>query len=281
MDLKLDFLPQVTEGISYSRYVGLSMEKPDFYETSFGNLAVFLNKGTSKVKNEDSLMVAHLEKRGMVLAVADGVGGHADGDHASRLAIDTLLEILEREPFSDAKIRNLVLDAFEEGNERIIRTFEEAATTLVVAEISDQAVKFYLAGDSLALISSSRGRLKYRVYGHNPVDFGILAGVWDESQYDPMGTRHMVTSVLGSEDMQVQVTSSLVLMPGDTLVLGSDGLFDNLSTREISKIVAHKNLSIAASQLQEKVASQMASGLAEYCKEDDLSFILFRPAPLI
>ncbi|MEI8026025.1 MAG: PP2C family serine/threonine-protein phosphatase [Pseudomonadota bacterium] len=278
MDVKTVFLPQITEGISYSRFVGFCMERPEFFETSCGSLAVFLKKGTKKSRNEDSLMVAQLENRGMVLAVADGVGGHADGDQASKLAIDTLIEIIEREPFSDAKIRNLVLDAFEEGNERIIRSFQDAATTLMVAEIKDQAVRFYLAGDSLALISSSRGRLKYRVYGHNPVDFGILAGVWDESQYDPMGTRHMVTSVLGSEDMQVQVTSSLVLTPGDTLVLGSDGLFDNLSSREISKIIAHKNLDLAASQLQEKVASQMKSGDLEYSKEDDLSFILFRPS---
>ncbi len=277
MDLKTVFLPQIAEGISYSRFVGLCMERPKCYDTSFGSLAVFLKKGTQKSKNEDSLMVAQLEKRGMVLAVADGVGGHADGDQASKLAIDTLLEIIEREPSGEAKIRNLVLDAFEEGNERIIRSFQDAATTLVVAEIRDQTVRFYLAGDSLALISSGRGRLKYRIYGHNPVDFGILAGVWDESHYDPMGTRHMVTSVLGSEDMQVQVTSSLVLTPGDTLVLGSDGLFDNLSSREISKIIAHKNLELAAVQLQEKVASQMKSGDLEYSKEDDLSFILFRP----
>lgn len=278
MDLKTVFLPQIAEGISYSRFVGLCMDRPELFETSCGSLAVFLKKGTKKSRNEDSLMVAQLENRGMVLAVADGVGGHADGDQASKLAIDTLIEIIEREPFGEAKIRNLVLDAFEEGNERIIRSFQEAATTLVVAEIKDQAVRFYLAGDSLALISSNRGRLKYRVYGHNPVDFGILAGVWDESHYDPMGTRHMVTSVLGSEDMQVQVTSSLVLTPGDTLVLGSDGLFDNLSSREISKIIAHKNLDLAASLLQEKVASQMKSGDLEYSKEDDLSFILFRPA---
>ena len=278
MDLKTALLPQVAEGISYSRCVGFCMERPELFETSYGSLAVFLKKGTKKPRNEDSLVVAHLEDKGLVLAVADGVGGHADGDLASKLAIDTLIEIMEREPFGEAKIRNLVLDAFEEGNERIIRSFQDAATTLVVAEIREQAVRFYLAGDSLALISSSRGRLKYRLYGHNPVDFGILAGVWDESHYDPMGTRHMVTSVLGSEDMQVQVTSSLVLSPGDTLVLGSDGLFDNLSSREISKIIANKNLELAAAHLQEKVASQMKSGNLEYSKEDDLSFILFRPS---
>ena len=277
MDIISEVLPKVSEHMSCSRFVGLSMDDPQFFDTPFGSLGVFLKKGVKKTRNEDALMVAHLADAGLVLAIADGVGGHANGDEASKIAIDTLIEVLGRMPSSNEKVRNLVLDAFEEGNERIVQAFQEAATTLLVAEITDHAVRFYLAGDSIGLVASSRGRLKYRVYGHNPVDFGILAGIWDDTQYDPMGTRHMVTSVLGSEDMQVQVTSALVLTPGDTLILGSDGLFDNLSAREISKIVAQKNLESATSQLRDKIASQMSSGDLEYSKEDDLSFIVFRP----
>jgi serine/threonine protein phosphatase PrpC len=255
----------------------LDMASPEIFHSPIGEVAFFLRKGRKKQENEDSLLITTVGDHTLLLAVADGVGGHANGADASKIATDTLSEIVHHRSKDEPKIRNLVLDAFEEINEKIVSNFDEAATTLIVAEISNQAVRFYLAGDSVALIASARGRLKYRIYGHNPVDYGILAGIWDDSNYDPMNTRHIVLSVLGSEDMQVITSSSLTLSLHDTLVIGSDGLFDNLPPREIAKILGGKDILQISTQLKDRVISRMESNDKEYSKEDDLSFIIFRP----
>lgn len=277
MDVKISTKNLIDQLITSKLCQGLDMVNPEVLSSPLGEVAFFLKKGKKKQQNEDSLLITTIGDDTLLLAIADGVGGHANGAEASKIATDTLSEIIQQRSKDEPKIRNLVMDAFEEINEKIVSNFDEAATTLIVAEISNYSVKFYLAGDSIALIASARGRLKYRVYGHNPVDYGILAGIWDDSHYDPMNTRHIVLSVLGSEDMQIITSSSLTLSVHDTLVIGSDGLFDNLPPREIAKILGGKDLVQVSNQLKDRVNVKMESTDKDYSKEDDLSFIIFRP----
>lgn len=279
MDIKppSDFTEQSTDDVASASwvYIDQTMTEPQFLMLPTAETAVFAKKGDHKLSNEDSVLVYDLGKKGIVLAIADGVGGHSHGGEASKIAIETLRDILTTDSIFST-VRESIIRSFDEANRKILDTYEDAATTLIVAEILGSSVRFYFAGDSLALIASGRGRLKYRVYGHNPIDYGILAGVFNELTYDPFGMRHMVTNVVGSQDMQIQVGSFLELSPQDTIILGSDGLFDNLPTKEIASALGPRETSEVADKLALKVKQRMESEEPEYAKPDDVSFVIYR-----
>lgn len=257
-------------------YVGKSLPEPISFSVPAGEIAFYLKKGEFKAENEDSVLVVDLGQRGLVLAIADGVGGHAHGGDASKIAIETLHNVVQGMNDQDS-LRTTIVKAFDESNRKILETFDEGATTLIVVEVNAAGIRIYFAGDSLALIASGRGRLKYRIYGHNPVDYGILAGAWDDSNYNPLGMRHMVTNIVGSVDMQIQLGSLLELSPQDTLVLGSDGLFDNLPARDIASLLGTREFKSIAQIMKDKVLERMKSSGTVFAKPDDLSFIVFRP----
>ena len=82
--------------------------------------------------------------------------------------------------------------------------------------------------------------------------------------------------------MSVSLGSFQSLRPRDTLLLGTDGLFDNLRADEIVETIRKRPLPQAATQLGESIRNRMAGSAAAdtgdtLSKPDDLSFILFRP----
>ena len=90
--------------------------------------------------------------------------------------------------------------------------------------------------------------------------------------------RHFVDSMLGLEGMRVDVGERRPFAPRDSLVLGSDGLFDNLGEKEIVEVVRKGALAAAAAVLLSLVRERMAStDPLVPGKADDLAFILYRP----
>ncbi|MEO1574908.1 MAG: PP2C family serine/threonine-protein phosphatase, partial [Pseudomonadota bacterium] len=87
-------------------------------------------------------------------------------------------------------------------------------------------------------------------------------------------------SSLGSSKMSIEVGPSLRLKMRDTVVLGSDGLFDNLRTEEIVERVRKGPLLTAGERLQQSARRRMATPhSAQPSKPDDLTFLLFRRGP--
>ncbi len=84
----------------------------------------------------------------------------------------------------------------------------------------------------------------------------------------------VVTDLLGAEDMRIEMGSALRLAPRDTVLLASDGLFDNLDAETIVDLVRAGPLERAAEALAESGRAAMAQG-----KPDDMTFILFRLDP--
>ena len=86
--------------------------------------------------------------------------------------------------------------------------------------------------------------------------------------------------MIGSGDMRVEIGPRLTLAPRDTVVVASDGLFDNLQVQEIVAIVRSGPLLAAATELATKCRARMLEFSEQRPhKPDDLSFVLYRPDP--
>jgi serine/threonine protein phosphatase PrpC len=229
--------------------------------------------------NEDSAAVIQLGDDSLVLAVADGVGGSVAGREASNTTMRTLSRVLTKLPDETPQLRPAILDAVEEANKAVLGLARGAATTLVVAQLDATRLRSYHVGDSELVAVGQRGRIKQRVVPHSPTGFAVEAGLLDENEAVQHDQRHVLFNVIGSTDMRVEVGPALQLAERDTVLLASDGLFDNLYIDEIVDTIRSGPLTAAADRLVERVQARMqgADAADQPCKPDDLTIVLFRP----
>lgn len=228
--------------------------------------------------NEDAAAVMQIGTDALVLAVADGVGGNPAGREASNTAVRTLCRTLARLPADTPQLRPAILDAVEEANREVLGLARGAATTLVIAQLEGRRLRSYHVGDSELVAVGQRGLVKQRVVPHSPTGFAVEAGLLDEDEAVQHDQRHVLFNVIGSPDMRVEVGPALQLAVRDTVLLASDGLFDNLFIDEIVDTIRKGPLAAAADRLVERARLRMQGGAAEQpCKPDDLTVVLFRP----
>jgi PPM family protein phosphatase len=225
--------------------------------------------------NEDAgaiIPTAH----GAVIAVADGLGGLPGGRLASGLAVEVLSREVSAHADTDQGVRDAVMTGLERANQAVQAGVGQ--TTMIVAEIAGRSVRTYNVGDSAALIVGQRGKLKLRTVAHSPVGYGVAAGLITEKDALHHEHLHYVSNTLGGiEAMRIEVSSEHELAARDTLILGTDGLFDNLHVDEIVDIVRKGALPKVARELAEHCLQRMkepAAGMP--CKPDDLTFVLYR-----
>lgn len=250
------------------------------FDTAAGTLAVGIALGPDKSgPNEDALALVPLAGNGLVLMVADGVGGLPTGWKASGLVLDTLKLELERVSDDDAHVRTAILDGIESANSSLLQIGTGTSTTLVVAEIRGQEVRTFHIGDSAAWVCGQRGVMKLRTTPHSPVGFAVEAGFMQEQEALGHAERNVISNVVGSNDMRIEIGSRYQLAPRDTLLIASDGLFDNLLETEIVDIIRTGSVAENIRELWRLTAKRMAGTEAEKpSKPDDFSAILFRPA---
>lgn len=237
-----------------------------------------LRSPDKETPNEDSAVVIPLSDDTLVLAVADGVGGARAGREASNIAVTTLQERLIAPGLAERGLRATVLDALEEANAAVMALNLGAATTLAVAEICGNEVRSYHVGDSEVLSVGQRGRLKLQVTPHSPTGFAVEAGILDADEALHHVQRHILSNVIGAEDMRIEVGAAVRLAQRDTVLLASDGLLDNLRLDEMVEVIRKGPLADAADRLVELAGHRMAGGdLDEPSKPDDLTIVLYRP----
>ncbi len=222
--------------------------------------------------NEDAASVVTTGSERGLLAVADGAGGHRAGAAASRLALEHIGGRLRAAPPEGS--RDAILDGIEHASVAVRELGVGAATTLVAVEIEGATIRPYHIGDSEIWVIGQRGKLKLQTVSHSPVGYAVEAGFLSEDEAMDHEDRHIVSNLLGAEDMRVEMGSALRLDPRDTVLLASDGLFDNLGVEAIVELVRAGPLEHVARELAAAGSSAMARG-----KPDDLTFILFRLDP--
>jgi len=229
------------------------------------------------VINDDCAMVCELDGAGVVLAVADGAGGHRRGGEAAEVALKTLATELDEAAADESVLQAMVLAAFDRAAAAVRELGSEAVTTLSVAYVHATTVRTLHAGDSPIYVFGQRGKRKWQTMDHTPVGLGIAGGWIEVGEGQDHPERHLLTNFLGTEELRIEMGPSVSLARYDTLVLASDGLSDNATGKEIVGGLRSGRLDRRSRELFDVVAKRMAGqDDAVAGKTDDFTLVGFR-----
>ncbi len=215
-------------------------------DVEFAQLSDF---GKSRDHNEDYLGHAapdseeHARTHGWLFALADGVGGHDDGEVASRAAIEHLTSGFRKAPKNEplgALLTRLVKEAnlcvYEKGK-RASTGGSNMATTIVACALRYDRVAVAHAGDSRCyLIRDGSATLLTR--DHTVANEQLKLGILSAKEFATSPNRHMLVRSLGN-DLFVNVDlADLQVLPGDVLVMCSDGLHNSVEGSEMAALTS-------------------------------------------
>jgi len=208
--------------------------------------------GRRRKGNEDS---HHVNVDQRLYVVADGMGGHAAGEVASRVAVDSINEFVcltsgDEEvtwPFGlDDSISydgNRLKTAVRYANRKVLEATKESseyegmATTVAAVLVDGDSANLAHVGDSRIYLWRA-GELRQLTSDHSWVNEQLLNGVLTAEQARTHPLRNVVTRALGGRNdllVDVQVHK---LAAGDMLLLCSDGLTTMLADEDITEHVA-------------------------------------------
>lgn len=197
--------------------------------TSFGSRT---DIGSVREQNEDSLVVAP-----PLFVVADGMGGHAAGEVASEIAVNTIAECAPEQ--ADAEKLG---EAVEIANREIINAAltgqgrEGMGTTCTAAMLEDNHLVIAQVGDSRAYLLH-KGELTQITRDHSLMADMIEAGqiTPEEARYHP--NRSVITRALGNDVDMLPDLYEIDVEDGDRLLLCSDGLTSMLQDKSIQEVM--------------------------------------------
>ncbi|MBA2288262.1 MAG: serine/threonine-protein phosphatase [Ktedonobacteraceae bacterium] len=262
-------------------------------------LAVYLDAGSGwdtgcvrkESPNEDSLITVQgtclynerLQTFGLFI-VADGMGGHAYGQDASYLAIQTILQsvlgsIAGSDSMSDELLPEVLCDAVREANLVIYRRGREAGndmgTTITAALVLDTTAYIVNVGDSRTYLYREGEGLAQITRDHSVVARLVETGVIAPEEVYDHPNRNQVYRGLGSSARVEVDWFKCDLQVDDRLLLCSDGLWEMVRDREIARILKQTDSKPAQMSQQLIQAALRGGGL------DNISVIVVHVAPVV
>ena len=225
--------------------------------------ALCTDVGRIRVRNEDA---AYVDPDGQFFIVADGMGGHAAGDVASRMAVEQVKDTLdaarvqiaafaasptvERRAVIASLLEHAVRAAHDAVHERGRRETEKhgMGTTIEVAVIGGAELVLAHAGDSRTYLVRD-GKIEQVTRDHTMAYAMLVAGSMtpEEARVSPLSA--MLVNAVGVEkDVMVDIVHR-TLLPGDRLLLCSDGLTDMVGDERIAEVMRLKDPHSAAAVL--------------------------------
>ena len=259
-------------------YIDSDMEQSEVLELATGDASVFSSScPESANSNQDAAAIFEVDKDTAILVVADGVGGSLSGEKASKRTINSIAKSLNKTREKEQLIRDLIIDGIEEANKAVLELGNGAASTLAIVEIQGHSIRTYHVGDSGIISVGQRGKIKLQTIPHSPVGYALESGLLEEDDALHHDALHIVSNVVGSSDMRIEIGPTHKLSNRDTVVVASDGLLDNLSITEIIDKIRCGPLNKAANALATDCSKRMTSPQNGHpSKPDDLTFIAFR-----
>jgi PPM family protein phosphatase len=258
--------------------------------------------GTVRDTNQDQFLIAVLRKvlhvqrtslpaprlqygsdQSHLFVVADGMGGHAAGEKASALAIDSvdafILDTFQWFAHFKGQEEDKLLADFQsalgQANARLLAEAAERpelhgmGTTLTLAYALNDMLFVAHAGDSRCYLF--RNRLLYRLTrDHTLVEEMVRRGALNAQQAANYGWRHVITNAVGGTSAKVKVEVHRVhLEAGNAVLLCSDGLTNMVSDEEIARI-------LQAEADPERACDQLVAQANEQGGKDNITVIVAR-----
>jgi len=193
--------------------------------------------------NEDAICCRPSDRE-ILLAVADGVGGHEDGAVASATALESLLQTWEAVPYAVSPLKRLRraveranLAVYDAGHGRM-------RTTLTISVLGPGTLTAAHVGDSRLLLFRE-GTLRQLTTDHNLAARSAQFGLPSVTELPDDPGRRLLTRALGQDPYLRIDTFSLPLRPGDRIVQCSDGLATLSGANIIRILVRHDPMSAA------------------------------------
>lgn len=230
------------------------------------------DKGCVRSNNEDYCLI--VPDLGLYL-LADGMGGAKAGERASRLAVDTVVEVVGNSGRRDSQI---LLTAVEEANRRVMQAgdgdpnLEGMGTTLVAVLDLGEEISIASVGDSRAYLLDSDG---FRAITHDQTwihDVGRPLGL-DEETLKSHPMRHVLTMAIGV-GMPLAINYYAVRMNSSALLLlSTDGLHGVVEAWKIEEILSDNtpNGSVLELKCRQLIAAAKDAGAP-----DNVSVVLVR-----
>jgi protein phosphatase len=215
--------------------------------------------GRKRSRNEDFIAVfeprdpGELSQSGCLYILADGVGGAAEGERASRYAAEKVLYEYYRLPDTDPtdRLRQLIQEAgrdiysYAEG----VAYPHRVATTLVAAVVWDDTVTVANVGDSRAYLLRS-GAVIQITRDHSYLEELIESGLIEKQATEMIGMQNRITRSLGgTRDVLVDIYAAISLDIGDRILLCSDGLTRYAQSSDIDRLASQGELATAVERL--------------------------------
>lgn len=206
-------------------------------------------------KNEDRMGYCYTRDAGL-FALADGMGGHPEGEVASQIALQTLAALFQRDAKPTlAEPLRFLHEAIIAGHHQLLRYATEKAlidtprTTVVACLMQGNAAYWAHCGDSrLYFVRGDKLIARTRDHSYSELQETL-------SQVVPVGerfNRNVLFTCLGSPGKPVVDTAGpLLLQPHDRVLLCSDGLWGSVSDAVITEHLAARPISDAVPELVE------------------------------
>lgn len=220
------------------------------------------NVGMKRSHNEDHyLMNDDLQ----LYVVADGMGGHLGGEFASKMAVATVEEVIQRLTGPEATlVQGVNSDNISEG-EKLRFAIQEAGRRIYDQSLYDESLKgmgtttvasFVVDGKAyVANVGDSRGyfirghEIKQITEDHSLVSEQVRAGIISANDAKGHRLKNIITRSVGYQELVDPDIKVHELRPGDKIVMCSDGLSNLVEDREILDIISTLPLKEACENL--------------------------------
>ena len=204
-----------------------------------GQFAYKTDIGRVRIINEDQAIILSNASGDVLMCVCDGMGGHAKGDYASKLAVDVLSEQFRKKShfvtrfgarrFISKCIRQINTTIYNEAQQNI--EYKDMGTTLVVALLYKDDIVVANVGDSRAY-SVRYDHLKQLSEDQTYVEYLYRTGKISKEEIATSKDRHVLMNALGlypSASYEIKVYPNIKT----PILLCSDGLYNNATEAEI------------------------------------------------
>jgi protein phosphatase len=212
------------------------------------DVAGLTDVGRVRTSNEDNF--GYDERLG-IFVVCDGMGGHAAGEVASRIAVESVLRYFrEREPTpqqqaypDDAPLgARMLAEAVKQANDAILeyaelhRNTSGMGTTLVAARFAEGSVSIANVGDSRIYLLRE-GELLQLTEDHSLVMEQVRRGMLTLDEAKHSSAQNIITRALGTDETTLPDLGEFPAQVGDVLLLATDGVLRHVEDTEIREIL--------------------------------------------